>query len=400
MSPLIHLAIINFFIGDIQGGLGPFLMTWLAEVAHWGPGRVGLSSTIVGLATLALNGPAGFVADRAGRPRLLLALACGAILAGTLLSLPARSLPMVMGAQFLAAAGGTLALPAVTSLTLGIVGKTMFPAQQGRNQAFTHAGILAGAVLIGLGTRVLGPSAAFWVLGGMALGAIVAVIAMPAGAWNGRRAHGWDESEDTDRRHPMLSVLANRRLLLLAAALALFNLGNGAMLGLLGQRLAATGADATRWTAIYVVIAQGTMIPVALWAGSLADKRGRRQLLLVACAALVLRAAISAGVTSPLWLVPAEVLDGVASGLLGVAVPVLVADLTWGSGRTQTAYGVLNGLQGIGGALSGLLGGVLVDWLGWSAAFLALALAPAAAFALGWCLAETSSMEMPYPVRS
>ncbi len=194
----------------------------------------------------------------------------------------------------------------------------------------------------------------------------------------------------------MLAVLANRRLLLLAAALALFALSNGTMLSLLVQHLAATGADATRWTAIYVIVAQLTMIPVALWAGSLADTRGRRHLLLIACAALVVRAVISAMVSAPVWLISAEVLDGVASGLLGVAVPVLVADLTWGSGRTQTALGTVNALQGIGGALSGVVGGLLADWLGWAGAFLALGAPAAAALAVALWLEETRTLETPY----
>ncbi len=393
MSPTTHLAAINFFSGDIQGGLGPFLATWLAGTGHWSPERVGLVTTVVGLGTLALNGPAGVLADRSGRPRTLLGVACAAILVGTLLLLYARGFTAVLLAQFLAAAGGTLVSPALTSLTLGIVGKAAFPRQQGRNQAFNHGGILTAALLIGGGAQLVGTGVAFLVLGAMAVAAIAAVATTPADAWNGRRAHGWKEEEpdEADHRHPLLAVLGNRRLLLLATALALFNLGNGTMLALVGQRLVATGFNATGWTAAYVIVAQLTMIPVALWAGSLADRQGRRYLLLIACGAFLARAVFSALVVAPAWLIPAEVLDGVASGLLGVAVPVLVADLTWGSGHTQTALGTVNGLQGIGGALSGVFGGMLVDWLGWTSVFLALAVPVAAAFALALWLAKAGA---------
>lgn len=85
MQATSHLALINLFVGDIQGGLGPFLGTWLAQAAQWSPSQVGLVTTLVGLATLALSGPLGALVDRVGRPRLLIAAACGAILAGTLL---------------------------------------------------------------------------------------------------------------------------------------------------------------------------------------------------------------------------------------------------------------------------------------------------------------------------
>ena len=201
---------------------------------------------------------------------------------------------------------------------------------------------------------------AFWVLGAMAVLAIAASVTTPGHCYNGRRAVGWkeDDPDDKPERAATRSVLSNRKLMVLAVALALFNLGNGGMLSLLGQKLVAAGTDATAWTARYVMVAQLVMIPVALFAGSLADKRGRRKLLLVALAVLPVRAALSAFIDDPVWLISAEIFDGVASGIVGVAVPVVVADLTWGSGRTQTALGTVNAVQGIGGALSAWYGGL------------------------------------------
>lgn len=378
-----HLALINVFTGDIQGGLGPFLGTWLAGAASWSPARVGLVTTLVGVGALLLSGPFGALVDRLGRPRLLIALACGAILCGTLALLPVRSFGGVFAAQMIAAAGGTLLLPAVTALTLGIVGKDRFPKQQGRNQAFNHLGILLAAGLISLGTGWFGAAVAFWVLGAMAVLAIVATVTTPGHCYNARRAVGWkEEGDEQPERAGWKSVIGNRKLLVLAVALTLFNLGNGGMLSLLGQKLVATAADATTWTARYVMVAQLVMVPVALFAGSLADRSGRRKLLLVAFAVLPLRALLSAYIDDPLWLISAEILDGVASGIVGVAVPVVVADLTWGSGRTQTALGTVNAVQGIGGALSAWYGGLAQSVLGWSGAFLALGAPALAALAL------------------
>lgn len=379
-----HLGLINFFIGDIQGGLGPFLGTWLAETGGWSPARIGFVTTLVGVGSLVLSGPAGALVDRLGRPRLLIALACLAILGGTLLILPSHAVLTVFAAQLLAAAGGVLLLPAVMELTLGIVGKDRFPHQQGRNQAYNHLGILIAAGIISFGTGYLGPAVAFWVLGAMAVLAIVAAVTTPGHCYNGRRAVGWkeDDPDDNPERAGIKTVFSNRKLLVLAIGLALFNLGNGGMLSLLGQKLVANGADATAWTARYVMVAQLVMIPVALFAGSLADKRGRRKLLLVAFAVLPVRAALSGFVDDPLWLIAAEVLDGVASGIVGVAVPVVVADLTWGSGRTQTALGIVNAVQGIGGALSGWYGGLAYAFVGWTGAFLALGAPALVALAL------------------
>ncbi|MFE1598610.1 MFS transporter [Methylobacterium sp. ID0610] len=391
MQATTHLALINVFVGDIQGGLGPFLGTWLAQAAHWSPSRIGLVTTLVGFSTLFLSGPLGALVDRVGRPRLLIAVACAAILGGTMLLLPARSFPAVLAAQFVAALGGTLVIPAVAALTLGIVGKKAFPKQQGHNQAYNHVGILGAALAISFGTPLFGPSVAFWVLGLLAAGAIVATLTTPGDAWNPRRAVGWkeDDPEDKPERSAIRAVLGDRRLLLLSAALALFNLANGSMLSLLGQKLIAAGQDGTGWTARYVMVAQLVMIPVALAAGSLADRRGRRQLLVAACAVLPVRALLSAFLDDPAWLILAEVLDGVASGIIGVAMPVVVADLTWGSGRTQTALGSVSAVQGIGGALSGWVGGLLAIHLGWTWTFLALAVPALASLGLALWLEES-----------
>ena len=391
MSPSFHLAAINFFTGDIQGGLGPFLAAWLAQTGHWSPEHVGLVTTAVGFGGMFLNSPAGLVADHTRHPKLLLAASCAVILVGTVLVVPAHSTWAVIGSQLLTAVGGCVLLPALTLLTLGIVGKDGFPGQQARNQAFNHAGIVTAAVLIYLLAAWVGPVAPFAVLGGMALLAIGATATVPGRSFNGRRAHGWgeDEPDEHEPRCTVRDLLRNRRLVLFAVALALFNLSNGTTLSLVAQRLVADGFGVNSWTAAYVVTAQVTMIPVALWAGSLADRRGRKHLLLIACLAQPVRVLLCSWVTDPVWLIPTEVLDGVASGLLGVATPVMVADLTWGTGRTQTALGGLNTLQGAGGALSGVLGGFLAGWLGWGPAFVALAVPALGAAGMAWRLEDT-----------
>jgi hypothetical protein len=48
----------NFFLADVQTGLGPFLAAYLAG-AGWEPGRVGMALTIGGILTVCLQTPAG-----------------------------------------------------------------------------------------------------------------------------------------------------------------------------------------------------------------------------------------------------------------------------------------------------------------------------------------------------
>ncbi len=256
------LAALNFFPADVQGGLGPFLATWLAATG-WDPECVGSVMTISGLAGLVFNSPAGMLIDVAPRFRMWVAVASLAILAGTLATWVARAFDAILAAQIASSLGGALMAPAITALTLGIVGKQRFPVQQGRNQAWSHAGMV-----------------------------------------------------------------------------------------------------------------------VAMAAGRAADRINRGWLLLIACLVLPIRGAMAALAKDPAWLVPIQVLDACGAGTLGVVVPILVADFTWGSGRTQSALGLIAMLQGIGAALSASLGGLLATQLGWSAAFSGLAVPSLFALAL------------------
>jgi MFS family permease len=389
MLPTAGLATLNFFMADVQGGLGPFLATWLATSAQWSAERIGLVMTISGIAGLVFNGPAGALVDREGRPRLFAALATIAVAAGTLALLPAHSFAAILSAQIVAAAGGALMAPAVMALTLGIVGKDAFPRQQGRNQAWNHAGNVVAALLVAAATLSLGAASAFWVLAGMAIGSLLTLLAIPSNAIRQQRLRdNASRNEDVS----LFGVLADRRLLVLGLALLLFHLGNAAMLPLLGQRMAAAGnGDPTRWLAACVIVAQLTMVPVAIGAGWAAD-RGYRDLLLPAtCVVLCARGVMAAIAHDPLWLVPIQVLDGCGAGTLGVSVPILVTDFTWGSGRTQTALGAIATFQGIGAALSSSFGGVLATQIGWVAAFLGLTVPAVAALALALLLTGQAS---------
>jgi MFS family permease len=378
-APIAGLAALNFFLADVQGGLGPFLATWLAAI-DWNPEQIGVVMTAGALVGLAFNSPAGVLIDRTRRYRLWLALSSSAIVVGTLAMLPARGFVAVTAAQVVAALGGALMAPAVMALTLGIVGKERFPRQQGSNQAWNHAGNVVAAVLVAGATFVVGATAAFWVLAGMAAASLGTLLVIPADAVDTQRASGHAASKPAAS---FMQILRDRRILGLSLALLLFHLGNAAMLPLLGQRMAAAGhGDATRWLAACVVVAQLVMVPVAIVAGRMADRINPAWLMVAACLVLPVRGAMAALAQDPMWLIPIQVLDALGAGTLGVAMPILVADFTWGSGRTQAALGVASTMQGIGAALSTTLGGVLAARIGWTAAFLGLSVPAVFALAL------------------
>lgn len=391
MSPLTGLSAVNFFLADVQGGLGPFLATWLAQAAQWDPARIGLVMTIAGIAGLLCNGPAGSLVDRLRTPRLLLGLAAMAVVSGTLGLLVARSFTAVLATQVVIAAGGAFMGPGLAALTLGIVGKDGFPARQGRNEAWNHGGNVTAALLVAGATYVTGDAAAFWVLASMAVGSVVVLALIP-----GRSVQAGQPARTEGEEASLRTVLTDRRIVALGIALLSFHLGNAAMLPLLGQRMAAIGqGDPTRWMAACVIVAQLTMVPVALLAGRMAQRVNRAWLLVAACAVLPVRGVLAALAVHPLWLVPVQMLDACGAGTLGVAIPLLVADYTWGSGRTQTALGAVATAQGIGAALSATIGGLLATWFGWGAAFLGLTVPAAVALVLALRLAGNAASQAP-----
>ncbi len=63
----------NFFLADIQAGLGPFVAAYLAGL-RWQAGAVGLALTAGGIATVIMQTPAGWVVDQARHKRLIWSL--------------------------------------------------------------------------------------------------------------------------------------------------------------------------------------------------------------------------------------------------------------------------------------------------------------------------------------
>ena len=163
-------------------------------------------------------------------------------------------------------------------------------------------------------------------------------------------------------------------LLILGATLMLFHLANAAMLPILGRAMVARGTagDASAYTAATVIIAQLTMVPMAVLAARVAVSRGYWLVFVLALIALPVRGLIAGLIDSSWVFVPVQVLDGVGAGLLGVAVPGLVARILSRTGHINAGLGAVMTLQGIGAALSSTLAGIVAEHFGYGAAFLAL----------------------------
>jgi MFS family permease len=94
------------------------------------------------------------------------------------------------------------------------------------------------------------------------------------------------------------------------------------------------------------------MVPMASPVGYKADILGRKRLFLAGLAILSLRGFLYPLSDDRFWLFAVQSLDGVS--LYGALFPLVVADLTRGTGHFNLAQGAVITAQGIGAALAPL----------------------------------------------
>lgn len=385
MNSLFALGLLNFFMADVRDGLGPFLGVFLQE-RGWSPAGIGLIMTIGGYAGMITTTPFGALVDATRFKRAIVILAAVAIVAATMAMLFFPSMFVVSVAQVIDGAAGAAIAPAIAGITLGLVRQSGFARQLGFNEAYNHAGNVTAAVLGGVFGYLFGLGAVFVVMAGMAIGSIAATFAIDPTKIDHAAARGLS-GKQTDQASSFAVLVTSPALVVLALTLALFHLGNAAMLPLLGQSLVASGAgDPSAYTAATIVIAQLTMIPMALLASRLARSRGYWIVMVMALIALPLRSIIAVSTTGLWGMVPIQMLDGVGAGLLGVATPGLVARILWGTGHVNVGLGAVMTLQGIGAASSPALAGMIAQQAGYPVAFLSLGVIAVLALTL-WLIA-------------
>jgi hypothetical protein len=289
--------------------------------------------------------------------------------------------------QVATGASGAIFPPAIAAITLGIVGPKAFARRVGRNEAFNHAGNATAAVLAGGTAYFFGPIAVFWVMAAMAVASIVATLSIPAGAIDHAVARGLtvEQEEKHDQPSGFRVLLECRPLLIFAACVTMFHFANAAMLPLVGQKLALADRDiGTALMSVCIVAAQVVMVPMAMLVGAKADSWGRKPLFLLGFAILPIRGALYTFSDNSFWLVGVQLLDGVGAGIFGALFPLVVADLTRGTGRFNVSQGAIATAQGVGASLSNTVAGFIIVWAGYSAAFLFLGGVAAIAFLLYW----------------
>jgi predicted MFS family arabinose efflux permease len=384
---------LNFFLADVQTGVGPFLAIYLAKYG-WNEQLVGTALTVGGIAGIVAQTPAGALVDGTRSKRALIAggvilLAAGALL----LALFPRLWPVMM-AQVLIGASSSVFIPAICAISLGLVGHRLFDRRQGRNQAFNSGGNVVAAVAMGLIAYFLSDRDIFFFVVALALPTLWALGTIAPHEIDYDLARGSNKHKDNGAAARISDLLKERGLLVFLICAVMFHFANAAMLPLLGEMLAkGHGRASMMFMSACVVTTQLIITLIATWAGARAGSWGRKPLLLIAFAVLPLRGVLYTLTSNVELLIAIQVLDGIGAGIFGVVSVLVIADLTKGSGHFNLALGAISTAVGIGASLSQVIAGGIVHHLGYRAGFLFLAGIAAAALAvLYFAMPETRRM--------
>jgi len=375
-----------FFLADVQTGFGPFIAVYLTT-EKWTQVEIGLILSVSGLTSLLGQMPGGALVDWARSERLVAGLAVAAIGVSALAYAVWPIFPIVLCAALLHAVSSCVLGPAIAAISLGLVGRSAISRRLGRNARFASIGTGIAAAVMGTFGYLLSSRAVFLVTVALTIPTILALACVRADDINPDRCHGAiPRKDDTGPATTSIMMLArNRPLLEFALVVMLFHFANAAMLPLIGSFMTTQSAAwAPALIAACMIVPQIVVAVMSPWVGRRAQTWGRRPLLLIATGALVCRGILFAFVRDPHLLVVIQMLDGVAAAVLGVLVPLVIVDVTYGSGHFNLAQGIVGTATGIGASVSVLFASYLSDRFGSEVAFLSLAVSAAMALALVW----------------
>lgn len=374
---------VNFFLADVQTGVGPFLAIYLASFA-WNTERVGLALTVGGIAGIATQTPVGGIVDRSKSKRMLVAVGVIALAIGALVIAFFPQFWPVMAAQALIGGVSSIFLPTIAAMSLGIVGAKLFDRRQGRNQTFNSAGNVVAALLAGV-VGYYSNRAIFFLVVAFIFPTLLTLKLIRPEEIDNDLARNANQEEGEAKAAGIRELFRDRPLVIFLVCAVLFHFANATMLPLLGEMLAkGKGASSMMFMSACIITTQIVITCIASPSGRLAGSLGRKPLLLIAFGVLPIRGLLYTLTGNTYFLVAIQILDGIAAGIFGVVSILVIADLTRGTGRFNLTQGAIATAVGIGASLSQVIAGSIVHHSSNRLGFLFLAGVAVAALALFW----------------
>lgn len=174
----------------------------------------------------------------------------------------------------------------------------------------------------------------FFVTAALGAPALVALLQIRPGDIDITRSHGGPTTRLANVADALAFAAGHKTIFVFAACVFLFHLANAALLPLIASSLTMrVSAVATPLTAVAMVIPQ---------------------------------------VIDPVVIVAVQMFDVISAAVLGVLLPLRIADLTHNSGRFNLVQGIVGCATGIGASISTTKAGYLADRFSTYSAFLAL----------------------------
>ena len=374
-----------FFLADVQTGFGPFVAVYLTT-QKWTQVEIGFVLSIGGIVALIGQMPGGAIVDAARSERLVAGLAIATIGVSALGYAAWPIFPVVVAAATLHAAASCVLGPAIAAISLGLVGPLAIGERLGRNARYASLGNGIAAAVMGTVAYLVSNQSVFLVTFILAIPTLLALKSIREREIDAAQAHGSVVREVPDADATSVwNLMRQRPLMIFAGSVLLLQLANAAMLPIMAGVVTTRSSE---WAS--VLIAACIIVPQAIVAltspsvGRKAQQWGRRPLLLLGFAALAIRGVLFATVTDPYLLVAVQVFDGITAAVFSVMIPLVVADIAFGSGHFSLAQGIVGTATGIGASLSTVLAGYVTDKFGSSVAFLGLAAVAATGLAMIW----------------
>jgi len=370
-----------FFLADAQMGFGPLIAVYLTS-QKWTQGDIGLVLTSGGLVALVGQMPGGALVDAARSERSLAAIGVLAIAASAVIIGVWPVFVMVLAAKLLHSAASCVLGPAIGAISLGLVGHSGLAARLGRNARFASIGAGLAAAAMGTAGYLISNQAIFFVTAALCVPTLLSLYLIGGRQVDPERAHGGKAvPHPGDPTATLRSLVRNRPLMIFGGCILLFHLANAAMLPLTASVITMRSSEfAAALVGACMLVPQIVVAVFAPWVGRQAVIRGRWPLLLLGFGALPVRGILLAFVNSPELLVAVQVLDGISAAVLAVMVPLVIADVTRGTGHFNLAQGAIGTAVGIGASLSTTIAGYTWDYFGVAPAFIGLACLATAGF--------------------
>jgi predicted MFS family arabinose efflux permease len=372
-----------FCLADVQTGFGPFVAVYLTT-QKWTQIDIGVILTVSGLVALAGQMPGGALVDAARSERFVAALAIVAISLSALAYAIWPVFGIVIAAAVLHAAASCVLGPAIAAISLGLVGHFAVSERLGRNARFASIGSGLAAAGMGAAGYLISSRAVFLVTVALCVPTLFALSRICANEIDAERAHGGKPVPHPGEPTATLrELLRNRALVIFATCAMLFHLANAAMLPLVASIVTMRSTQwATALVGACIVVPQVVVAALSPWVGRRAQQWGRRPLVLLGFAVLPIRGLLFALAADPYLLVAVQILDGISAAVFAVMMPLVIADVTRGTGHFNLAQGIVGSGVGIGASLSMMLAGYMSDRFGGASAFYGLAGLAASGFVL------------------